>query len=190
MGRKRKLSASDSDTLPEDDQIEEEVEEQTETSGSVIDKARSVLSGSVANVQEKLGPKPLSRGGKWHRENKAKSKEQEASVATLITSLFVMLIAGWQVPADLKPSEDEISAVSGFSTSILLRHVNLSGRLTQDVMDVIGIVAVIASYTTRTSATWRLYREAKAAQITAGQQVDKPTEAENVRPEPESIYPG
>ncbi len=164
MGRKRKNSASISDIEPieedletqEVEPIEEDLEAQDEAPGSLIDKARGILSSGIGNVQEKLGTEGRTKK-KWI--SPAKRAEQEKNVTTLVTSLVVMLVAGWKVPDELKPNDVEMSAVSGCSTSILLRHVNISGRLTQDVIDVIGIVATVAAYVSRTSPAWRVYRE-------------------------------
>lgn len=165
MGRKKKSFASVSDVEPvEEDinasQVEEEIESQDEARPSATSRARSILSSGINNVQDKLGTEPRQRK-KW--VSPAKRQEQEGNITTLVTSLIIMLVAGWKVPDELKPSEDEMTAVSGLSTSILLRHVNISGRLTQDVLDGIGIVAVVAMYITRTSSAWRVYTEAKKA---------------------------
>ena len=163
MGRKRKNSASvlgnelveeKIETPPET--VEEDLEYQDERQPSLIAKARGILASGVNNVQDKLGVEPDRKRKKW--VPKEKRQEQESNIATLITSLLVMLLAGWKVPDELKPSEDEVTAVSGFGVSILLRHVDISGRLTAGAIDVIGIVAVTAGYISRTSKLWGEYK--------------------------------
>ncbi len=159
MPRKRKNLESDSENsrveeeIETSEPIEEDIDNQEE-SGSLIDRARGILNKGINTAQDKLKPDAPAKK-KWVSPEKRKA--QEASVASLLTSLFVMIVVSWQAPDELKPNEDELTAVSGFSTSILLRHVNISGRLTQDVMDGIGIVAVIASYLSRTAEARRNY---------------------------------
>lgn len=162
MGRKRKNLESVSENSVsdpvEEEQIEEEVDFQEE-GGSLVDRARGILNKGINVAQDKLKPESPAKK-KWVSPEKRKA--QEASVASLLTSMMVMLVAGWQVPDEIKPNEDELGAVSGFSTSILLRHVNISGRLTQDVMDGIGIIAVVASYLSRTNEARRNYALARS----------------------------
>ncbi len=170
MGRKRKNSAFDSSVPSEPEEVEAileeqdenvvemDLEEQHETPRSLIDKARGIMSNGISGAQEKFGTDGKQKRARKPWVSKEKRDEQSGRIATLVTSIFIMLVAGWQVPDELKPSEEEINAVSGFSTSILLRHVDISGRLTADVIDVIGIIGITAAYVTRTSVAWRNYR--------------------------------
>lgn len=63
------------------------------------------------------------------------------------------------MPEDLKPNQDEIGLLSERITSLLLRHVNIAGKLTQDALDVIGILAVASGYYARTKSRWDAFRE-------------------------------
>jgi hypothetical protein len=150
---------------PQDEIVEEELEIHDEAQPSLVDKARGILGGGIESLQDKLGTgeKATKQKKKWVPPEKR--KEQEGNIATLITSLLIMIVASLNTPDDLKPNEDEINAVSGFSVSILLRHVNISGRLTADVIDVIGIVAVSAGYWARTSKARQAYTLAQAEKI-------------------------
>ena len=145
-----------------ENEVEEEIGDQADeqSDNPILDRARGILGGGVDKLQDKLGapPEKLSR--------KTREK-QEDSISTLLTAILVMMIAGWKVPTDLKPNEEEVNAVSGCATSILLRHINISGRLTADVIDAIGIVATVSVYYTRTSEGWRNYTLSQRAPIIA-----------------------
>jgi hypothetical protein len=88
---------------------------------------------------------------------------QRDEIGTVVASLLTLMISAWAVPSDLKPNDEEINALASPCTGIILRHVNLSGRLTGDVLDAIGILAVVSGYYARTASAWRAYRPAGEA---------------------------
>jgi hypothetical protein len=132
---------------------------QPENSGidGILGQAEGYLGADVPGVP---GEPPKKQWKKW---NPAAKREME-EVTTMISSLFVLVVAGWRIPPALKPNEDETNAVSGAATRILLRHVDLTGKMTKDAVDVIGIIAVSAAWYTRTAPLWAQYRELQSAQ--------------------------
>ncbi len=121
------------------------------------------LSGLLDRARDNLtsdAPEPPK--SKWSKYKASKNKNE---VTTAISSLLVLFLASWKVPDELKPNEAETEAVSNYATRLLLRHVDLSGRLTADALDVIGIVAVLSGYYARTASNWREYRDLQAATV-------------------------
>lgn len=76
----------------------------------------------------------------------------------MVATIFMLGVAAWSIPDDLKPTEEEVNALAQPATRILLRHVDLSGKLTGDALDAVGMLVVISGYYVRTAAMWRQYR--------------------------------
>jgi hypothetical protein len=58
-------------------------------------------------------------------------------------------------------SEDETQAFSVPVTRLLLRHVPLTSKLSQDALDVIALVGGFSAYYVRTADGWKKYRVTK-----------------------------
>lgn len=129
------------------------------------------------------------------KEKKSKSApgyirpQQREELSTLVSSVFVMIIAASNVPDEIAPDNDEINGISEHLIKILARHVDLSKRLTGDVLDIIGIIAISSGWYARVApiiAEMRKEKELKkmGAKNTAAvpatlQQSDEPSQAVN-----------
>lgn len=159
--RLAQLAASNSSSLEslnspiEPEQVETEVEAQ-EHAPSGIDFG-SLLGRASDNLRSGVTGEPAGGAKKKYKPSYNSQKKNTDEITTLMVSILTLGVSAWKVPADLKPTEDEIDALSLPATRLLLRHVNLSGRITADVVDTIGIIAVISGYYARTSETWKAY---------------------------------
>lgn len=141
--------------------------------GSVIDRARQNLNSPDPGEGEGEGE------GESRRPRKYTTSKQKEEISQFIGTILALFLAAWTVPDDLKPNRDETDALAGVTTRLLLRHVDLSGKLTQDALDLIGIIAIISGYYARTASGWKVYRdEQKARKL-----------AETPKPEPEPKAP-
>lgn len=177
MGRKKKSELEKLNSgEPSNDEVqpvEEEIEtnEQAE-SISFGDRLKDKLKEITSN-EDGAGLKPfdeLSPGGKWARLHKKgrKPKEQEnlqEDFSTLVTSLLVVVVTAWNAPEQIKPNNDELGGLSFRITRITLRHIDLSGKVTADVLDLIGIIAIGASYYSRVAPQLKQLQQPREAQI-------------------------
>lgn len=99
----------------------------------------------------------ISESTKWRRKQKGKSGEAEVEFAALVSSLFVVIVVVWRAPEEIKPNEDESNGISNRVSKIILRHVDISGRMTADMLDLIGILAIGASWYARVAPAIRQY---------------------------------
>lgn len=129
------------------DPVEIEIEEQK--GGSILEQADRLL-----NKQ------PVTKtiyNQRYKEKRKAKSEDFSNVVVTLLT----LILAAWDRPSDLKPNEDEIGAFSVPCTRMLLRHIPLTAKLSQDALDVIGMVGAASAYYVRTKDAWSIYNQAR-----------------------------
>lgn len=108
--------------------------------------------------------------GSWKKYANGKQKEE---VATLMASLLTLWVSSWRAPEEFRMTTEEIDAISTHGTNILLRHVNLSGKLTGDALDAIGIIATLSAYYARTRQYWAAQRAMARAERAGIQTVEK-----------------
>ena len=90
--------------------------------------------------------------------------------------MFVTLaLTAWSVPDDLKPNDEEVNAFTVPLTNILLRHIPITGKMSQDTLDLIAILGAGGLYYRRTSKTWTAYNAQRAKEKQAEQIEDLPT---------------
>lgn len=147
----------------ESEPVEIEVEDHQESPASKSGLGE-LLNRAQKNLTREFTPEE-DKPTKSKKRDRASSHyvrpQQREDITTLVSSLLALLMAAWSVPPGLKPDEDEVGALASYSTRLLLRHVNLSGRITADVLDVIGIVAVVSGWYARTAPAWRVYMESQ-----------------------------
>lgn len=148
-----------------------EAEKKSGGLGDIIDRAQARLKsgiGSPAEDQDQPGEDEEEKP-RWKRYTPAKQKEE---IAGFLGTLLTVLLAAWSVPDELKPNKEETDALASVTTRLLLRHIDISGKLTRDALDLIGIVAVISGWYTRTAPAWREYRQVAAAKKAEGKVID------------------
>jgi hypothetical protein len=149
---------------------------------SLIDRAKAKLAEMGGEETADYAPAAPTDGkskSNWRRySQKAKTEKSKAELATLVSTVFVLLLALWPAPETVKPNPTEVDAFSEHFSSIILRHIDLSGAITGDVLDAIGLVAVLGSWLTRVGPELRIYneqrRDERAAAIATGTETHKP----------------
>jgi hypothetical protein len=92
--------------------------------------------------------------------------DERQEFTTLLISVIVLLLTFVNIPELLKPSDDEVSILSDHAAGLLMRHLPISGALTEDAIDIIGILAVVAGWYGRVAPELkRLADERKRAEI-------------------------
>jgi len=130
-------------------------------------KDEGPLKGLLARAAQNLTGQTPSKRTRT-RKTKA-SKANKEDVSTLLITLLTLGVSAWNVPPDVKPNGAEISAFSVPLTNILLRHVNLTGKLTRDALDVISMIAAGSAYYARTAGAWSaLNKQKQPEQINPG----------------------
>lgn len=132
--------------------VETVIEEHRESAGLDI----------LAQATQALEAPKLSKGQRYKANLKARKTAQADDFQTIIATLLTLVVSAWSAPEGLKPNEDEVNAFSVPATRMLLRHVPIASKLSQDALDIIGMVGAISSYYARTSDAWRSYRLAQA----------------------------
>jgi hypothetical protein len=123
-------------------------------------KEENPLKGLLSRAAQNLTGATPSKRGRPSKKTQA-SKANKEDVSTLLITLLTLGVSAWNVPQEVKPNDAEISAFSVPLTNILLRHVNLTGKLTQDALDVISMIAAGTAYYARTSNAWRALDDKK-----------------------------
>lgn len=146
------------DELPPDQLPPEAVTVEIENHEAGPKTFRERLTDKLSSItQEDNLSENVSESTKWRRKQKGKSSEAEIEFASLVSSLFVVIVAVWRAPEEVKPNDNEIDGVSNRVSKIILRHVDISGRMTADVLDLIGIIAIGASWYARVAPAIRAY---------------------------------
>jgi hypothetical protein len=81
--------------------------------------------------------------------------------STIIITLITLALSAWSAPEELKPNSDEIDAFSVPATRMLLRHVPIAAKMSQDALDALGMIAALSAYSVRTRPAWNKYNEAR-----------------------------
>lgn len=164
MPRKKNQSAADLDSNPESDQpenaVEIEVESQSENDDLLTSASRLVGGVSMSNMKR---PNKLENDRKYRERKKSKGSANAEDFSTIVITLLTLALSAWSAPADLKPNEDEINAFSVPATRMLLRHVPIAAKMSQDALDAIGMIAALSAYSVRTRPAWNKYNEDRKA---------------------------
>lgn len=131
---------------------------------SFLERAKEKLTDGISGETPDEGePKRKSKGAPGYLR-----PEQRDELATLVSSGLVLILAAANVPDDLAPSDDERDGVSEHLVKILARHVDLSKKLSGDVLDIIGIIAITSSYYRRIAPVLAERRALKTVKGQAG----------------------
>lgn len=139
-----------------DVEIENHVPPKNEFSVSrLIERASENLGGEnpEAEPPKKRGRKPYVR------------PNQREDISSLVVSLVTLAIASLDVPEQIKPNEAEVTGFSQYATRIFLRHVDISGRMTADMLDAIGLIAVLSGWYARVSPELHAWRKMKRPSV-------------------------
>lgn len=166
--------SSDSGEPSEPEVVETNVEahDLPDVTSSLIDRAKNKLvemgQDSIDGGSVVTEDKPKSNWRKY--SNKAKQDRSKAEFATLVSTVIILLVALWPAPDTVKPNELEVNALSEHLSNIVLRHFDLSGAITADVLDVIGIIAVTGTWLSRVGPELRALnkKEVTATRLSSG----------------------
>ncbi len=123
--------------------VETEVQQHKKKSSSLVARAKNKMKEMMNDEDEQPQEKKSKSAPGYIRP------QQREELATLVSSVFVMAIAASNVPDEIAPDSDEINGISEHLIKILARHVDLSKRLTGDVLDIIGIIAITSGWYAR-----------------------------------------
>jgi len=159
-GRPPKVASQNGNELPfsegqspNDDSVPLEVEEHD--TGGILSQASQVLAG--------VTPK-LSKNQRYKQNKKARANASTEQLSDFIITLLTLILSALVIPENLKPNEDEINAFSVPATNILLRHVPLASKLSQDALDVIGMIGALSAYYIRTRDAWLAHNATRQTQ--------------------------
>lgn len=92
------------------------------------------------------------------RGRKAKTAAAD-EFSVLVVSVLVLILSFSNIPDEIKPNEDELSIFSKHLSGILIRHLPISSKFSQDSLDIIGIVAVTSGYYARVAPAIKTYQK-------------------------------
>lgn len=92
------------------------------------------------------------------RGRKAKTAAAD-EVSVLVVSVLVLILSFSNIPDEIKPNEDELSIFSKHLSGILIRHLPISSKFSQDTLDIIGLVAVTSGYYARVAPVIKTYQK-------------------------------
>jgi hypothetical protein len=86
-------------------------------------------------------------------ETRGRKKKTAASdeFATLIISVLVLILSFSNVPEEVKPNDAELRVLANHLSGLMLRHLPISSKFSQDSLDIIGIIAVVSGWYARVS---------------------------------------
>jgi len=150
----------DLDSSLESDQpsneVEIEIESQAENDDLLTSASRLVGGISLTNQKR---PNKLENDRKYRERKKTRGGVSAEDFSTIIITLLTLALSAWSAPNDLKPNEDEINAFSVPATRMLLRHVPIAAKMSQDALDALGMIAALSAYSVRTRPAWSKYNE-------------------------------
>lgn len=157
---KKNQPAVDLDSSLESDQpsneVEIEIESQAENDDLLTSASRLVGGISLTNQKR---PNKLENDRKYRERKKTRGGVSAEDFSTIIITLLTLALSAWSAPNDLKPNEDEINAFSVPATRMLLRHVPIAAKMSQDALDALGMIAALSAYSVRTRPAWSKYNE-------------------------------
>jgi hypothetical protein len=92
------------------------------------------------------------------RGRKAKTAAAD-EFSVLVVSVLVLILSFSNIPDEIKPNEDELSIFSKHLSGILIRHLPISSKFSQDSLDIIGLVAVTSGYYARVAPVIKMYQK-------------------------------
>lgn len=92
------------------------------------------------------------------RGRKAKTAAAD-EFSVLVVSVLVLILSFSNIPDEIKPNEDELSIFSKHLSGILIRHLPISSKFSQDSLDIIGLVAVTSGYYARVAPVIKTYQK-------------------------------
>lgn len=152
------IDPNDSDIVA----VETEVQTHKKKSPSLIDRAKKKMKDLASDDEDDNEPQKKSRSAPGYIR-----PQQREELATMASSLIVLLIAASNVPDEIAPDTDEINGVSEHLIKILARHVDLSKRLTGDVLDIIGIIAIASGWYARVAPALSEMRKSQKKAVVA-----------------------
>jgi hypothetical protein len=149
--------------------VEVKVEQHAEPAPtSLLDRAKAKL---VEPYQEGASDNTAATTDKpkkdWRRYSKKyrndyKQESSKTELATLVSTILILVLATWPAPDEVKPNSTEVDAFSEHLSSIIVRHIDISGAITGDILDAVGLLAVIGSWLTRVGPQLRTLNEENA----------------------------
>lgn len=98
-------------------------------------------------------------------ETRGRKKKTAANdeFATLIISVLVLILSFSNIPETVKPNDSELRVLANHLSGLMLRHLPISSKFSQDSLDIIGILAVVSGWYARVApALKQIQEEGKA----------------------------
>ena len=115
---------------------------------------------------------PATPSGHSASSTKPDKREEEVSRATddwqEVASQLFILLAGWVVADDLKPTAGEADKITRPLIRILMRHYDPARQASNDVLDAVGAAVAMAYYLNRVGPDWRARRAEQKVRILRG----------------------
>lgn len=162
---------ADSVTNGENDLI---IEDHTLAAGTETDstwekiKSAASRSGLFADEEERVE----TRG----RKKKTAANDE---FSTLIISVLVLILSFSNIPEQVKPNDSELRVIANHLSGLMLRHLPISSKFSQDSLDIIGIMAVLSGWYARVSPA---LKELQSQKKTAPALKDEVKETRNNEP--------
>jgi len=133
------------------------VEVETQAGDSDPGDFASVLKRAASRAainDEDSGPADVKRG-----RGRPKKTDARDEFTTLVFTVITLLISISNFPETIRPEEGEVKALGYYISGLMVRNLNISGRLGENAMDVIGILGIFAGWFMRVGPEIKRLRE-------------------------------
>lgn len=133
--------------------VEVETQEGDSDSGDFISVLKRAKNRAAIN-DEDSGPGDVKRG-----RGRPKKSDPRDEFTTLVFTVITLLISVANFPETIRPEEGEVKALGYYISGLMVRNLNISGRLGENAMDVIGILGIFAGWFMRVGPEIKRLRE-------------------------------
>lgn len=102
---------------------------------------RAANRGSINSEDEPEPSEPRRSRGKA-----VKKSESRDELTTLVFTVITLVISISNFPESIRPEEDEVKALGYYISGLMIRNLNISGRLGENTLDIIGILGVVSMW--------------------------------------------
>ena len=148
---------ADSVTNENDLIIEDHVTVQTEEPDSAWEKIKSAATRSGLFTDDD-DQRVETRG----RKKKTAANDE---FATLVISVLVLILSFSNIPEQVKPNDSKLRVLASHLSGLMLRHLPISSKFSQDSLDIIGIMAVVSGWYARVSPALKELQEKKQTEV-------------------------
>lgn len=110
---------------------------------------------------------PAQSSAKRGRGRPSKQGQKE-EFSTIVLSVLSLVVSALTIPEEIKPNKNELSIFSDHLTGLLVRHLPISNKMSEDTLDIIGLFVVTAGWYARVAPQLKQTKPDQPPEVVTG----------------------